>query len=256
MRLSTILAGTMLLAAAQAASADTTAVFALEAPTGRSAAWGDTISLVVTSTHNVRMPACAFRLVAEGDAALALMQRAVASPLRYLGANAAAPLDGSLPRPLAGGAALAEVFINLDTAVPSGNSQDGLAAGADVTLVTYTFVATRAGTLTLRLEEPRAAETQSTPDGKMFDSATMSASGGAITLTIAGGPDLDGDGHVDLRDFAQLQRCFGQQPEGACASADLDLDGDVDAVDFSQWKPCLLGPSATWACAPESGGQP
>jgi hypothetical protein len=51
--------------------------------------------------------------------------------------------------------------------------------------------------------------------------------------------DLDGDGDVDLADFAVLAQCFGgslQPPAGSCppgADADLDGDGDVDTSDFA-----------------------
>ena len=44
--------------------------------------------------------------------------------------------------------------------------------------------------------------------------------------------DLDGDGLVNLIDFAMFAQCFGGPPSGACADADIDCDGDVDYADF------------------------
>lgn len=51
--------------------------------------------------------------------------------------------------------------------------------------------------------------------------------------------DLDGDGDVDLADFAAFARCFGgagSPPPASCpldVDADLDFDGDVDLSDFA-----------------------
>jgi len=51
-------------------------------------------------------------------------------------------------------------------------------------------------------------------------------------------PDLNGDGTVDLADYALFQSCYGgadQVPGADCpagANADLDADGDVDLDDF------------------------
>jgi hypothetical protein len=54
--------------------------------------------------------------------------------------------------------------------------------------------------------------------------------------------DLDGDGHVDLSDFATFAICFGGAgvitPPPGCSQrdfswSDLDGDGDVDLADFA-----------------------
>ena len=78
-------------------------------------------------------------------------------------------------------------------------------------------------------------------------SGTMT--GGAFELTggfwagAAGGDgvpaDFDGDGDVDLSDFAAFAQCFGGSnlpPASGCppgVDADLDGDGDVDLADFA-----------------------
>jgi cytochrome c peroxidase len=59
--------------------------------------------------------------------------------------------------------------------------------------------------------------------------------------------DIDGDGDVDLADFAVFGQCFGgsnQPPAGACPSpliADLDADGDVDLSDFATFAQNFTG---------------
>lgn len=55
--------------------------------------------------------------------------------------------------------------------------------------------------------------------------------------------DFDGDGGVDLADFARFQTCFGSGPlEPACTGVDMDCDcaaGDQDVADFIS---ALTGP--------------
>ncbi len=55
----------------------------------------------------------------------------------------------------------------------------------------------------------------------------------AIAEDVPG--DADGDGDVDLVDYAVMQRCFtgaGGAAVGGCGALDVDGDGDVDLVDF------------------------
>lgn len=57
-------------------------------------------------------------------------------------------------------------------------------------------------------------------------------------------PDFDGDGDVDLTDFAHLQLCFsgaGVAPQPGCEDARMDADPDVDAGDFNLFQLCLQG---------------
>jgi hypothetical protein len=59
--------------------------------------------------------------------------------------------------------------------------------------------------------------------------------------------DLDGDGDVDLADFAEFSQCFGGSnlpPAGTCppgADADCDDDGDVDLADFAAFSQNFTG---------------
>ena len=77
--------------------------------------------------------------------------------------------------------------------------------------------------------------TQAVPDHyEVVYSAT------AVTLQRSGpSPDLNGDGVLDLKDYALFQSCYGgadQAPAASCAikvNADLDADGDVDLDDYN-----------------------
>ncbi len=73
---------------------------------------------------------------------------------------------------------------------------------------------------------------------------------GILTLSFEGDPcgdargDLDGDGDLDLGDYAMLARCVGgpaAASDPGCAGADLDGDGDVDLVDVSEFTKRLAG---------------
>jgi hypothetical protein len=57
-------------------------------------------------------------------------------------------------------------------------------------------------------------------------------------------PDVDGDGDVDMTDFAYVQACrtsAGQTLPITCQDADFDNDGDVDANDIQTLVDCLSG---------------
>ena len=71
--------------------------------------------------------------------------------------------------------------------------------------------------------------------------------------------DADGDGDVDLSDFARFQGCFNgpnrAYPAGAadvlvCSCLDSNRDADVDLADFGRFQACFNGPNRTPACAP------
>jgi hypothetical protein len=75
----------------------------------------------------------------------------------------------------------------------------------------------------------------------------------ALAATIAF--DFDGDGDVDLADFATFQACFNgpnrppsQAAQADCEKADFDHDGDVDLVDFLSFQACFNGPNRPPAC--------
>lgn len=60
-----------------------------------------------------------------------------------------------------------------------------------------------------------------------------------VTVDATTDGDFDGDGDVDLTDFAQFGQCFGganNPPAPSCppgVDADFDEDGDVDLSDFA-----------------------
>ncbi len=65
--------------------------------------------------------------------------------------------------------------------------------------------------------------------------------------------DFDGDGDVDLSDFARFQACFNgpNRPPvtSDCDDADLDDDNDVDLGDFAVFQTCFNGPNRAPACS-------
>jgi hypothetical protein len=63
-----------------------------------------------------------------------------------------------------------------------------------------------------------------------------------VELTPFG--DSDGDGDIDLVDFAQFQLCFSGPGGGvsdSCRIFDFDTDNDVDLVDFAQFQVTFTG---------------
>ncbi len=82
---------------------------------------------------------------------------------------------------------------------------------------------------------------------------SMTSDIAALTITVAA--DLDGDGDVDLADFALFQACFNgpnRPPAQASGCEDANLDGDaaadVDLQDFAVFQGCFNGPNRPPAC--------
>ncbi|MHC4611236.1 MAG: CRTAC1 family protein, partial [Planctomycetota bacterium] len=69
-----------------------------------------------------------------------------------------------------------------------------------------------------------------------------------LTVTHGGFGDLDADGLVDLRDFAEFQECHTGTGTGGiiyaagCGAADFDADGDVDVDDHALFASRMTGP--------------
>ena len=78
--------------------------------------------------------------------------------------------------------------------------------------------------------------------------ATLEVTGhatGSAVVPIEGTGDFDGDGDVDIYDFAAFQVCFTGDlpgsPLGGCKPGDLDGDDDVDVSDYAEWFAILVG---------------
>ena len=60
--------------------------------------------------------------------------------------------------------------------------------------------------------------------------------------------DIDGDGDIDLYDFAMFQRCYTGDASATshveCVLSLFDADADIDGVDFAALLPCMGGPDA------------
>ena len=57
-----------------------------------------------------------------------------------------------------------------------------------------------------------------------------------------GDGDFDGDGDVDLQDFARFQLCFAQSASGGCEPANMTGDEMVDLDDYNLISPLITGP--------------
>jgi hypothetical protein len=134
---------------------------------------GTDIDVTVSVSHDVVLAACAYALTVDGTATAVVENRTVAAALARIGTDPDAPLDDNLPLILTPGATLSDVLVSLDTADPPGNSLDGLPPGSDVVVATYRLRLTGGGSLTLTLSAPRAAETQSDPEGSLFSVVTV-----------------------------------------------------------------------------------
>ncbi len=57
--------------------------------------------------------------------------------------------------------------------------------------------------------------------------------------------DFDGDGDVDLGDFARLQTCLslrGGDLPSSCSAGDFDGDGDIDLIDYQRFQAAMTRP--------------
>jgi hypothetical protein len=65
---------------------------------------------------------------------------------------------------------------------------------------------------------------------KFLDPGMVGPGNGAIA------PDFNGDGVVDLKDFAIWNAHVGQTSGASVLDGDADGDGDVDGADFLKWQ--------------------
>jgi hypothetical protein len=205
--------------------------------------------LEIRATFDAPLVATDYRLRASGDATATMIARSQnpTGPvgLTYVSATSQDPFESGLPYNLSA-STLKEVAYDADFGGEPGGPSDGVPASApnDVVLDTITIVATGTGSLTITLSSAKAATTTAdAPDGVMFDS--VSIDNASIVLTVAYGPgDMDGDGDVDLDDFAAWESCLGGPevtPGPDCEAADLDSDNDVDLDDFAQFQEAFTG---------------
>jgi len=60
-----------------------------------------------------------------------------------------------------------------------------------------------------------------------------------LVAIVTSDPDINGDGQVDLADYAELESCLTGPGGGitqTCPAADLDFDDDVDLADFGKFQ--------------------
>lgn len=90
----------------------------------------------------------------------------------------------------------------------------------------------------------RLAATSGQPDAAMevCSGGGYILEGGFWVTTVSQSfGDCDGDGDVDLEDFASFNACLGG-PEGrtgaecSCFSSDVDADGDLDLREFAEFQ--------------------
>ena len=65
---------------------------------------------------------------------------------------------------------------------------------------------------------------------------------------------MDGDGDVDMDDFADLQACLttgGGEIATGCECFDTESDGDIDLTDVDKFALCATGADVPWTSTPE-----
>lgn len=228
----------------------TSVVFSLTTPDGPNVASGSEVTLNVTATFDTVMQAVRFEIHTPDTGMATVISRTVAPELRYVGPDPDDPYpflpELGLPYVLDAANPLKDVLAGLTWTEDPGNPLDGIQPGTDVLLETLTVRLAGAGLVTITLAAPDACETQSDPDGRLFDSVTLEPGMDSVTFHLAMNADSDGDGDVDQADFGTFQRCLFD-PSGplapGCGGLDFDGDADIDLDDFAQFAACARGPN-------------
>ncbi|HEY3246498.1 MAG TPA: hypothetical protein VGM03_24390 [Phycisphaerae bacterium] len=218
---------------------------------------GQPVMLEIRATFDTRLSAVQFTLSASGSAGASLTARSLnptgTNGLTYLSSTQQVPFQSNLPVNLVT-TSNKEVAYDADFDNAPGGPTDGLPPGSDVLIETITIVSPNTGGVVISLSNPRAAHTTTSPDGTMFDSATINASAASVTLSVVvptpGDADLDGD--VDLVDYSAMSACLsgpaqgdGFVPPSSACLQHFDLpapDGDVDLADVAAFQNAFTGP--------------
>ncbi|MFQ5461081.1 MAG: hypothetical protein ACE5E5_00470 [Phycisphaerae bacterium] len=132
-----------------------------------------------------------------------------------------------------------------------------LATGAGLHVTTFQFVALTQTDLSHIVIEPALGNFSVT---RVFgaDAPNQNVTGLLFSAAVSVIPpaDCDGDGDLDLTEFARLQACFTgamspsetpaypTSPELCCAGFDYDDDGDIDLADAAFYGGVMTGPGS------------
>lgn len=206
------------------------------------------ITLEVRASLDTPLTALQFKVTASGSGAVSVFARS-AQPLQpggltYLSRISQTPFQSGLPHNLQT-ASLREVFYDAAFDGVPGGPTDGLPAGKDVLIEMITLRADQPGEVKLTLTSIEAATTSGSPDGTIFENATIDPAASEVTILV--GPvepgDANADGLVDLADHAPFAACMTwpcpdsgcaeplYSTQNACGIFDADADGDIDLQD-------------------------
>ncbi|MCK4660838.1 MAG: hypothetical protein KAV82_15065 [Phycisphaerae bacterium] len=246
LRLSLLVSGLLVCAVCGTTLASSSISFSLVNPGSDTVRSGTEVTLEVRATFDTRLSAVAFDLSASGEVSLTMVGRSLdptgASGLTYVSMTSQDPFESNLPHDLIV-SPITEVAYDNDFDAAPGGASDGLAPGSNVLLEGITVQPTGGGTVTVSLSNVVAAHTTGPPDGALFDIASIGA--GSVVLTVALPGDFNGDGDVDLTDFAQFGACMtgpdNDPVAPGCDMFDFDWDDDVDTDDFGGFQVAFTG---------------
>lgn len=204
-------------------------------------------TLEVRATFDTALSAISFQLAASGVSDTTMIARSLdpvgPNGLTYVSLISQSPFDDNLPWDLKANSLIEVAYDNDFGGVPGG-PQDGLTPGSDVLIETITLdLDGQPGLVTVTVEDPRAAETTSDPEGAVFENTSVSA--GSVVLQVLQRGDADQDYDVDLVDFTNFPGCMTGPDLGpespACDVFDFDRDSDVDMEDYRAFQDVVAG---------------